>query len=112
MVDFNLREGNPTINDDIEILIQEIDILFDTTPGELLGDGEYGTDYEYLLYDLKLNADSLKQKMMEDLLRLDLRGFTPDVQVFLFQGTERDIALISVQLRRYSEKYTKTYKIS
>lgn len=112
MIDFNLNEGAPTINDDIECLIQQINILFDTTPGELMGDIEYGTDYEHLLYDLKLSADSLQSQMMEDLNKLDLRGFIPDVRVYLMKGTERDIALIQVDLRRYSESYQKIYKIS
>ena len=111
MIDFNLKEGDPIINDDIDCLLQQIDILFDTTPGDLLGDIEYGTDYEYLLYYLKLSESRLKSKMEDDLMSLDLLGFTPEVQVFLMQGTERDIALIQVDLYRYSERYSKTYKI-
>lgn len=112
MVDFNLNEGDALISDDIDCLIQQIDILFDTTQGDLLGDITYGTDYAYLLYDLKMSADGLKDRMMTDLNQLDLLGFTPEVNVYLMQGTERDIALIQVDLRRYSEKYTKTYKIT
>lgn len=112
MVDFNLSEGDPTINDDISCLIQQIDILFDTTPGDLIGDIEFGTDYEHHLYDLKLGPDTLREHMLDDLRRLDLLGFTPDVNVYLMQGTERDIAVIDVQLRRNMEHYSKTYKIS
>ncbi|MBD5230732.1 MAG: hypothetical protein HDS66_01075 [Bacteroidales bacterium] len=112
MVDFNLNEGGPVINDDYDCLIQQIDILFDTTPGDLIGDIEYGTDYERHLYDLKLTPDVLREHMLDDLRRLDLLGFTPDVSVYLMQGTERDIAIIDVQLRRGSENYSKQYKIS
>lgn len=112
MVDFNLKEGDPVLTDDIECLIQQIDILFDTTQGDLLGDITYGTDYNYLLYDLKMSAEGLKEHILDDLNQLDLLGFTPEVNVYLMQGSERDIALIQVDLRRYSEKYTKTYKIS
>lgn len=112
MVDFNLNEGEPLITDDIDCIIQQIDILFDTTQGDLLGDITYGTDYSYLLYDLKMSAEGLKDHMMSDLNQLDLLGFEPEVSVYLMQGTERDIALIQVDLRRYSEKYTKTYKIT
>ena len=112
MVDFNLNEGDPLITNDIDCIIQQIDILFDTTQGDLLGDITYGTDYAYLLYDLKMSADGLRDHMMNDLNKLDLMGFTPEINVYLMQGTERDIALIQVDLRRYSEKYTKTYKIT
>lgn len=112
MIDFNLNEGDPTINDDVACLIQQIDILFDTTPGDLIGDIEYGTDYEKYLYDLKLNAETLQEQMLQDLYSLDLLGFVPDVKVYLMQGSERDIAVIDVHLRRDSENYSKTYKIT
>lgn len=112
MVDFNLNEGEPTINDDIACLIQQIDILFDSTPGELIGDLEYGTDYEKYLYDLKVTPQTLQEQMLQDLYRLDLMGFSPTVNVYLMQGSERDIAVIDVHLHRNSESYSKTYKIT
>lgn len=112
MIDFNLKEGEPTINDDVACLIQQIDILFDTTPGDLLGDTNYGTDYERYLYDFKTNAETLKEQMLQDLYSLDLLGFTPTVDVYLMQGSERDIAVIDVHLRRNSENYSKSYKIT
>lgn len=112
MVDFNLQEGDPTVNDDISCLKQQIDILFDSSPGDLVGDLDYGTNYEYYLYELKLSADGLKQRMLDDLYSLDLLGFAPDVQVYLMQGTERDIAVIQVDLYRGQEHQTKTYKIT
>lgn len=111
MVDFNLGYGSATINDDVECLIQQINILFDTNPGDLLGDIDYGTDYEYFLYELKLPPDILADRMMEDICSLDLMGYTPEVKVYLMQGTERDIAVIQVDLYKDSKRYTKTYKI-
>lgn len=112
MVDFNLNEGDPTINDDVACLIQQIDILFDTTPGDLIGDIEYGTDYEQYLYDLKLGPDALREQMLQDIYSLDLLGFEPSVNVYLMQGSERDIAVIDVHLKRNSEEYSKSYKIT
>lgn len=112
MVDFNLNEGDPTINDDVECLIQQIDILFDTTPGDLIGDLGYGTDYERFLYDLKISPATLEEQMLQDLYSLDLMGFDPTINVYLMQGSERDIAVIDVHLKRNSEQYSKTYKIT
>lgn len=112
MIDFNLNEGEPTINDDVACLIQQIDILFDSNQGDLIGDIEYGTDYERYLYDLKLTPEALEEQMLNDLYSLDLLGFTPNVNVYLMQGSERDIAVIDVHLRRNSEDYSKTYKIT
>lgn len=112
MVDFNLNEGEPTINDDVACLIQQIDILFDSTPGDLIGDLEYGTDYEKFLYDLRLGPEALEEQMLDDLYSLDLLGFSPSVKVYLMQGSERDIAIIDVHLKRNSEEYSKSYKIT
>lgn len=111
MVDFNLEEGEAVIQDDVQCLIQQINILFDTSPGDLLGDANYGTDYRKYLYDLKLSADQLEEIMMQDILSLDLLGFTPEVHVYLMQGTEQDIALIQVDLYKEGERYTQSYKI-
>lgn len=112
MVDFNLNEGEPTINDDVACLIQQIDILFDSTPGDLIGDLGYGTDYERFLYELKISPQALEERMLEDLYSLDLLGFDPTVNIYLMQGTERDIVVIDVNLKRNSENYSKTYKIT
>lgn len=111
MIDFNLQEGKPVINDDIECLIQQIDILFDTSPGDVLGDLNYGTDYYQYLYNLKLSGDQLKDVILHDLYKLDLLGYIPQVQVYLMQGTERDIALVQVDLYKQGESYQKTYTI-
>lgn len=112
MVDFNLNEGEPTINSDLEILVQQIDILFDTKPGDLLGEISFGTDYSKFLYELQVSADVLRDQMLSDLQQLDLMGFIPQVEVYLMQGTQRDIAVIEVQLKRNSINFTKTYKIT
>lgn len=112
MIDLNLSPGEPTINNDLECLKQQIDILFDSRPGDLLGDKDYGTDYEYCLYNLKFDQDALKQQMETDLRRLDLLGFTPVVNVYLLKGSEREIAVIDVNLYRNGQSYNKTYKIT
>lgn len=111
MEDFNLTPGKPVISDELSILKQEIDILFDTTPGDVHGNINFGTDYEYSLYNLQLSAQSLEDQMYEDLMKMDLLGWTPDVSVKLYQGTERDIALIQVSLSKNEDVFNKTYKI-
>lgn len=110
--DLNLTDSNSAlISDDISVLRQQIDILFDSTPGDLHGDINYGTDYEYMLFELKLSETQLKQKILADINSLDLRGFTPEVEVYLMVGTEREIALICVTLTKDYKKISKTYKI-
>lgn len=112
-VDFALEDnGTGIITDDMQYLKQEINILFDTRRGDLLGDVEYGTDYMHFLYDLKATAAAMEYQMMLDLYKLDLKQFSPTCNVYLMKGTERDIAIIEVNLDRYDEHTTELYKIT
>lgn len=111
MVDFNLNGNKPIINDDVDLILQQIDILFDTTPTEVLGAPDYGTTYDNYLYQLKISNKALEEVVKSDLFKLDLRGFIPSVEVLLLQGTEQDIAIIDITLTRNREVYKKTYKI-
>lgn len=112
MTDFNINPGDALVMSDIDIVLQQIDILFDTNPREVLGDEEYGSTYDEYLYQLKISAENLKSQVLNDLRSLDLRGFEPSVEVLLLQGTEQDIALINIDLTRYGgENYKKSYKI-
>jgi len=112
MIDFNLNEGSPVVNKDISLILQQIDILFDTTPKELLDNTDFGTQYDKFLYKLKLSNESIKQQVLSDLYSLELFGFQPDVEVYLLQGTEQDIALIDITLTRNDETYHQIYKIT
>lgn len=112
MIDFNLDEGAPIKINDVELILSQIDILFDTVPKEVLGDEEFGSQYDKYLYNMQINGDSLKQIVLSDISSLELFGYTPNVEVYLLQGTEQDIAIIDITLSKYDEKYKKTYKIS
>jgi hypothetical protein len=45
-MDFHLNNGESFLKRDIDYVLQQIDMLFDTTPREVLGDTEYGTNYD------------------------------------------------------------------
>lgn len=112
MIDFSLDEKKAVLNNDIDLIKQQIDILFDTDNMEVLGDREFGTHYEEFLYDLKMSADSIAYTITSDLRKLTLFGFTPEVKVDLYQGTENDIILVRIDLKRDFESYDMTIKIS
>ena len=92
--------------------IQQVDILFDTTPTEVLGDERFGTRYDDYLYDTRLSADNLKTIVEQDLSEINLMGWNYDVEVYLLQGTEQDIAIINITFTKGIETVQKTYKIS
>jgi hypothetical protein len=111
MIDFDLY-NTPVQNDDISLVMQQIDILFDTKPREVLGFEKFGTNYEKYLFDLNISNDAIKYAVISDLRSLDLLGFSPHVEVHLLQGTEHDIALVEITLSRDDEHYQQIYKIN
>lgn len=112
MIDLSLDKENGFLNNDIALIKQQIDILFDTNKGEVLGDDGFGTQYDKYLYNLKISNEGLKSEVLSDLNSLELFGYTPTVEVYLLQGTEQDIALINIRLSKDGTTYEKTYKIS
>lgn len=112
MIDFNLNAGSPILNSDIELILQQIDILFDTKPKEVIGDEDFGSRYDEYLYRLRVSNSALEQTVKQDLDRLNLFGFTANVSVHFLYGTEQDIALIEIDLNRDGESYQQIYKIS
>ena len=112
MVDFSLEGSLPVVNRDISVILQQIDILFDTFPKEVLGYEEWGTKYEDYLHRLKISNDALRHEVLADINSLNLFGFVPQVEVILLEGTEQDIALVDITLTREMESYNRTYRIS
>jgi hypothetical protein len=117
MIDINIGNGyNSTekdiLSNDVELLIQQVDMLFGTDKNSVLGDLEYGTNYDKYLYTTGISNAAMESKILSDLNTLNLFGFKPSVNVILLEGTARDIALIDITLTGEYETYNKTYRIS
>lgn len=65
MLDLGLIK--PVVNNDLEEAIQEVDILFNTTPTELLGDTLYGINFYKYLWQLTPSAESIKKHITDKL---------------------------------------------
>lgn len=111
MTDFSIGNDRAAINRDLDVVLQQIDILFDTVPGEVFGQESYGTDYERFLWDLQISSNAIQTQILSDIRSLNLMGFVPQVDVLLMQGTERDIIIVDIFLRRSGYTFEKTYKI-
>ena len=114
MIDLNITNkltDDIIINNDLIFVLQQIDLLFDTDINDVLGDENFGTNYDKYLYTLGVSNASLESKIMNDLLKLDLCGFSPAVTVKIVEGTQRDIAFIDITLSGDYEDYNKTYII-
>lgn len=114
MIDFNISNelsDNLIISNDLICVLQQIDLLFDTDVNDVLGDTNFGTNYDKYLYTLGMSNTALEQKILGDLYKLDLCGFRPSVSVKIVEGTQRDIAFIDITLTGDYEEHNKTYMI-
>ena len=109
MVDLSIHTTE--VLSDLDYVLQQIDILFDTHPGDTVNP-EYGTEYERMLFDTRMGASQIESEVIQDLNKLDLRGWNPSVKVSLHEGTERDIALVQIDLRKGDSNRSVNYQIS
>lgn len=112
MVDFNLKEGKPMVDDEAELVLQQIDILFDTVPGEVAGAIGFGTEYDHYMYNFNVDSIAMEEMILDDLYTLDLFDYSPSVKVMFLQGTEQDIAIINITISKGDNMYKKSYKIT
>ena len=115
MIDFSISHkltDDVTISNDLLLVLQQIDLLFDTTPNTVLGDHGFGTNSDNYLYGLNMSIHDLEQTIYNDInTKIDLRGFNVNLSVTLIEGTVRDIALIDITLIGNYEDYSTSYVI-
>lgn len=112
MIDFNLDyDESPIKYDEVDLIIQQVDILFDTSRGEVLGDISYGTNYSDFLYNLQISNEDIKYTIERDLSSLELFGYTYDVKVDILMGSENDIILVKISFQNENDYFDKSYKI-
>lgn len=117
MIDINISAGSnrnekAILSNELELLIQQVDMLFGTDKGSVLGDNNYGTNYDKYLYTTGISNAALESKILSDLYSIELFNFKPSVNVILVEGSIRDIAIINITFTGEYETYNKTYRIS
>ena len=60
MYDISINGNNLFVTDKIDAAIQELDLLFNTEPTELIGDVNYGTNWYNYLWSLTPMSNDLK----------------------------------------------------
>lgn len=114
MIDFSLSNkltDDIIVSNNLLFVLQQIDLLFNTDQNDVLGDSNYGTNYDKYLYTVGMSNAALEQKIIKDINSLDLMDFSIDVKVSIVEGTERDIAFIDIIISGDYEEYNKTYII-
>jgi len=106
MVDLYLRpeEENTDILESyepIEIFVQQLEVLFFTQPGDVLGSPRMGIDLERYVHELFLNEYDLKQKIniqIKQYCPLALQ-FSYDIGIYFAKASDsRDAVLINVTM--------------
>lgn len=111
MKDFCLNDNKVFVSDEVESLLQQIDVLFDTNPTEVFGE-EYGSRFYDFLWDMNASANDISEYTKTVIYKyVKLNGWTLDVTTDIIQGTLNDIILIHIQLSKYDETYEKIYRV-
>lgn len=114
MIDFCLNETGTLLRNDIDLVLQQIDMLFDTEPNEVIGEKTYGCDLTKYVWDPLIGANTISSKVKSIIEgQCDLRGYTVDVNTYILDGTRNDIILVQITLSKAGGDgtYKKTYKI-
>lgn len=112
MKDFCLNSDNVTLNNERDLILQQIDMLFDTDYNEVLGEYTYGTDFRQFLWDMQKSNDDISSYTRSVIsANVDLMGWSLDVETTLLHGTENDIILVSITISKNLSNYEKTYMI-
>ena len=113
MIDLNYTTSSTTLHTDLDLVLQQLDMFLNTDKKEVLGDPDYGNDYDTLLYEMDYTNTQIERYIYSTITSaIDLMGFEMGVHVTLCQGTERDIMLVEIDLRRDDIDYAYTFKIS
>lgn len=112
MIDLSLDTNDVVKQSDVDNVLQQIEMLFDTSPYEVIGDVNYGSDFEKFLWNLNASNYDIERYIISKIQsNVDLLGFSVDVEVSLLDGTEGDIILADIMVSRDGTTYAKRYKI-
>lgn len=112
MKDFCLDDTSVFVVNDIDIILQQIDILFDTNTDEVYGE-DYGSEFYNLLWDMTKSAEDISDYTRRLILtNVVLFDWKVDVKTSFLEGTQNDIMLITIKLTDLNNRMVeKTYRI-
>lgn len=113
MVDLSLDTETVVKTSDLDNVIQQIEMLFDTEPFDVIGEPTYGSDFDKFLWNLTASNYDIENYIRSRITyEVDLLGYDVDVVVGIMEGTENDIILVDITISRDGYNYSKTYKIT
>lgn len=113
MIDFCLTTDSVTLKDSTDLVMQQIDMLFDTSPREVLGEPYYGSDFEKFLWDMTASETTINNYITNLInSNVDLMGHQINVVSQIFMGTQHDIIMVDISIiAPDGSQYDKLYSI-
>jgi hypothetical protein len=112
MEDFSRTNNNIIIQNNIDFILQQIDILLDTNKYEVLGDNDFGSDYDRFLYELNVSNDFIKNYVYNNITsNIDMMDWELSVDVQILAGVKNDIILLELNVFKDDDVYSKVYRI-
>lgn len=113
MIDFSIDNYNITAQDEVTNIMQQIDILFNTSPYEVIGEASFGTDFEKYIHELKVPNRDIEAAIISAIRNnVYLFGYNLDVHVYIAQGTVNDIIFADIVIYDDKTEYSKQYRIT
>ena len=114
--DISMSGDNKIITNRFDFILQEISVLFDTDTGEVLGDNEFGTNFENFLWDLSISNSEIPSYVYNKIINDTMSGADFDIGVntkIVNAGDNGDIILVQITIkdRTSGEATDVTYKI-
>lgn len=98
MIDFAL-DSRIFLNNEFDIAMQELDILFNTENTELIGNPQFGTNFEQFLWQLNPSPNELKRYINEKISgTMFLSRYTTNIEVNIVNGNYRNIYIVDISV--------------
>ena len=112
MIDFCTTEDEVFLDSELDLIIQQIEMLLETTPTDVIGEPQYGSAFERYIYDLSYSTGEIK-RYAETLLQNNVEFFGNEftVNVSILHGEANDIILLEINIFVNGHQYQKIYKI-
>ncbi len=109
MIDFNClvdKIKSDTISDELSIYLQEIMLVLNSEPHEVLGCPDMSINLEYWMYDIQIESSKLQSLILEKIRDYCsmYQYFPTTVSASFSKGTLRDICLIDIVIQNTSFK--------
>jgi hypothetical protein len=111
MIDLAL-DSRIVLNTVLDCAIQEIDLLFNTENTELIGNPQYGTNFEQFLWQMTPSPNELKKYISEKIINYTYfaRQLNISINVDLVNGEYRTIYVVSIDIDNGEEHQRRVYQ--